>query len=34
MNFTQLFNFYKWDKQDKKIDTITEMANNAIKQGG
>jgi hypothetical protein len=31
MNFTQLFNLYKWDKQDKKIDTITEMANNVQK---
>jgi hypothetical protein len=34
MNFTQILNLYKWNKQDKKIDTITEMANNADKIEG
>jgi hypothetical protein len=31
VNFTTLFNLYKWSKQDKKNDTISEMAKNADK---
>jgi hypothetical protein len=31
VDFTSIFNLYKWSKQDKKTDTISEMAKNSDK---